>query len=150
GPASPAPGESEAVVVEDAVPVGANPDPSRASPSARHRSPQPNRLQGPSGPLRRGESRGAHHRPGSGRDSKSSRPHQLQRRQAAPTSEPHRLQLEKRDLRQKIRQRRIGNLIVFLVDASASMDAEQRMDATRSAILALLKDAYVRRDRVAM
>ncbi len=60
------------------------------------------------------------------------------------------IRLEKQDLRQKIRQRRVGNLIVFLVDASASMDAEQRMDATRSAILALLRDAYVRRDRVAM
>lgn len=60
------------------------------------------------------------------------------------------LLLEAQDLRQKVRQRRIGNLIVFAVDASASMDAEQRMDATRSAIFALLKDAYVRRDRVAL
>lgn len=77
-------------------------------------------------------------------------PHQLSR--SSPEADRDRLaiRLERRDLRQKIRQRRIGNLIVFLVDASASMDAEQRMDATRSAILALLKDAYVRRDRVAM
>lgn len=76
-------------------------------------------------------------------------PHQVGRRaRAEGGSRP--LQLEPHDLRQKVRQRRIGNLIVFAVDASASMDAEQRMDATRSAILALLKDAYVRRDRVAL
>ncbi len=76
-------------------------------------------------------------------------PHQVERRVRAEGDSPQ-LQLEPQDLRQKVRQRRIGNLIVFAVDASASMDAEQRMDATRSAILALLKDAYVRRDRVAL
>ena len=77
-------------------------------------------------------------------------PHQRSRRSQHAKPPELAISLERRDLRQKIRQRRIGNLIVFLVDASASMDAEQRMDATRSAILALLKDAYVRRDRVAM
>ncbi|MGC1405363.1 MAG: VWA domain-containing protein, partial [Candidatus Dormiibacterota bacterium] len=76
-------------------------------------------------------------------------PHQVARRSHSKTSD-RTLQLEPQDLRQKVRERRIGNLIVFVVDASASMDAEQRMDATRSAILALLKDAYVRRDRVAL
>src|SRR5439155_115702 len=34
-----------------------------------------------------------------------------------------RLKLERDDLRQKVRERKIGNLIVFVVDASASMDA---------------------------
>ncbi len=77
-------------------------------------------------------------------------PHQANRRTQFESDNSLAIRLEKRDLRQKVRQRRVGNLIVFLVDASASMDAEQRMDATRSAILALLKDAYVRRDRVAM
>src|SRR5207249_10255986 len=47
-------------------------------------------------------------------------------------------------------ERKVGNLIVFVVDASASMDAEQRMAATKGAILSLLQDAYVRRDRVAV
>ena len=61
-----------------------------------------------------------------------------------------RLKLERVDLRQKVRERKIGNLIVFVVDASASMDAEQRMAATKGAILSLLQDAYVRRDRVAV
>jgi magnesium chelatase subunit D len=61
-----------------------------------------------------------------------------------------RLILQRPDLRQKVRERKIGNLIVFVVDASASMDAEQRMAATKGAILSLLQDAYVRRDRVAV
>jgi magnesium chelatase subunit D len=61
-----------------------------------------------------------------------------------------RLLLERNDLRQKVRERKVGNLIVFVVDASASMDAEQRMAATKGAILSLLQDAYVRRDRVAV
>ena len=77
-------------------------------------------------------------------------PHQLSRRERSGEGPGSELQLEAQDLRQKVRQRRIGNLIVFAVDASASMDAEQRMDATRSAIFALIKDAYVRRDRVAL
>jgi magnesium chelatase subunit D len=61
-----------------------------------------------------------------------------------------RLKLERADLHQKVRERKVGNLIVFVVDASASMDAEQRMAATKGAILSLLQDAYVRRDRVAV
>ena len=64
--------------------------------------------------------------------------------------EGERLILERDDLRQKVRERKVGNLIVFVVDASASMDAEQRMAATKGAILSLLQDAYVRRDRVAV
>jgi magnesium chelatase subunit D len=60
------------------------------------------------------------------------------------------LLLERHDLRQKVRQRKMGTLIVFVVDASASMDAEQRMQATKGAVLSLLRDAYVRRDKVAL
>src|SRR5437868_12359848 len=76
-------------------------------------------------------------------------PHQLRRRQAMPDA-PNQLQLESQDLRQKVRERKTGNLIVFVVDASASMDAEQRMLATKGAILTLLRHAYVRRDKVAL
>jgi magnesium chelatase subunit D len=60
------------------------------------------------------------------------------------------LRLERHDLRQKVRERKVGNLTVFVVDASASMDAERRMAQTKAAILSLLHDAYVRRDRVAL
>ena len=73
-------------------------------------------------------------------------PHQVKR--GRETGDP--MLLERQDLREKVRERRIGNLIVFVVDASASMDAEQRMAATKGAILSLLQDAYVRRDRVAV
>jgi magnesium chelatase subunit D len=69
---------------------------------------------------------------------------------AAGEEVDERLRLERHDLRQKVRDRKIGNLIVFVVDASASMDAEQRMTATKGAVLSLLRDAYVRRDKVAL
>jgi magnesium chelatase subunit D len=39
---------------------------------------------------------------------------------------------------------------MFVVDASGSMAAEERMTATKGAILSLLLDAYQRRDRVGM
>src|SRR5438105_4049081 len=73
-------------------------------------------------------------------------PHQVRRGRR----QGERMLLESQDLHQKKRERKIGNLIVFVVDASASMDAEQRMAATKGAILSLLQDAYVRRDRVAV
>jgi magnesium chelatase subunit D len=76
-------------------------------------------------------------------------PHQTRRRAEAPAGGPL-LRLERQDLRQKVRRRRTGTLIVFVVDASASMDAEQRMQATKGAVLSLLRDAYVRRDKVAL
>jgi magnesium chelatase subunit D len=60
------------------------------------------------------------------------------------------LLIEKCDLREKIRERKMGNLIMFVVDASGSMAAEERMIATKGAILSLLLDAYQRRDRVGM
>jgi magnesium chelatase subunit D len=76
-------------------------------------------------------------------------PYQVSRREAA-VGEHLGLQLERQDLRQKVRERKTGNLIVFVVDASASMDAEQRMLATKGAILSLLRHAYVRRDKVSL
>ncbi|MBV8528654.1 MAG: VWA domain-containing protein [Candidatus Dormibacteraeota bacterium] len=77
-------------------------------------------------------------------------PHQLRRRAEAGGVPGPALRLERQDLRQKVRRRRTGTLIVFVVDASASMDAEQRMQATKGAVLSLLRDAYVRRDKVAL
>jgi magnesium chelatase subunit D len=79
-------------------------------------------------------------------------PHQPSRRAAEESEDGDglALKLERQDLRQKVRQRRTGTLIVFVVDASASMDAEQRMQATKGAVLSLLRDAYVRRDKVAL
>jgi magnesium chelatase subunit ChlD-like protein len=60
------------------------------------------------------------------------------------------LQLHKSDLQRKVRVRRTGNLILFVVDASWSMAASERMEATKGAILSLLVDAYQRRDQVGL
>ena len=60
------------------------------------------------------------------------------------------LKVEPWDLRQKVRESRVGNLVVFLVDSSGSMGARQRMVASKGAVISLLMDAYQRRDRVAM
>lgn len=60
------------------------------------------------------------------------------------------LAIRQEDLRMKVRERRTGNLIVFVVDASGSMGAQKRMTAVKGAILSLLKDAYQKRDQVAL
>ncbi len=54
------------------------------------------------------------------------------------------------DIREKLRETRIGNFLLFIVDASGSMGAKGRMVASKGAIMSLLKDAYQKRDRVAM
>lgn len=54
------------------------------------------------------------------------------------------------DIRVKVRERRTGNTILFLVDASGSMGANKRMQAVKGAIFSLLQDAYQKRDRVGM
>jgi magnesium chelatase subunit D len=58
--------------------------------------------------------------------------------------------LEVPDLREKVRERKRGTKILFLVDASGSMGARQRMVAVKGAVLALLRDAYQKRDQVGM
>ncbi|MEL6526133.1 MAG: VWA domain-containing protein, partial [Chloroflexota bacterium] len=58
--------------------------------------------------------------------------------------------LRRSDLQRKIRVKKAGNLILFAVDASWSMAVSERMQATKSAILSLLTDAYQRRDRVGL
>jgi magnesium chelatase subunit D len=60
------------------------------------------------------------------------------------------LLIEHSDLREKVRETKMGNLIIFVVDASGSMAAEERMCATKGAVLSLLLDAYQRRDRVGL
>lgn len=72
-------------------------------------------------------------------------PHQLRRERnhAAIT-------IEGEDLQRKVRVRKASNLILFTVDASWSMAAAERMEATKGAIMSLLVDAYQKRDRVSM
>ena len=60
------------------------------------------------------------------------------------------LVVRREDLREKVREGREGNLILFLVDASGSMAAKKRMSAVKGAVLSLLSDAYQRRDKVGL
>ncbi|MBB5933679.1 magnesium chelatase subunit D [Streptomyces zagrosensis] len=60
------------------------------------------------------------------------------------------LVLRRDDLREAVREGREGNLVLFVVDASGSMAARQRMSAVKGAVLSLLLDAYQRRDKVGM
>lgn len=61
-----------------------------------------------------------------------------------------RLELRAEDLRGARREGREGNLVVFVVDASGSMAARDRLSAVTGAIVSLLRDAYQRRDKVAV
>jgi magnesium chelatase subunit D len=61
-----------------------------------------------------------------------------------------RVSITRADLQTKVRERKAGNVLLFLVDASSSMGTQQRMVATQGAILSLLVDAYQRRERVGL
>lgn len=61
-----------------------------------------------------------------------------------------RISIRQEDLRQKVREKRIGNTFLFVVDASGSMGARERMRAVKGAIFAMLQDAYQKRDQVGL
>ena len=54
------------------------------------------------------------------------------------------------DVRVHVRERKIGATIIFIVDASGSMAARERLEAAKGAALTLLTEAYQRRDSVAL
>ncbi|WP_371378598.1 VWA domain-containing protein [Sporomusa aerivorans] len=58
--------------------------------------------------------------------------------------------IEREDLRQKVREKRIGSTFLFVVDASGSMGARERMRAVKGAVCAMLQDAYQKRDQVGL
>ncbi len=58
--------------------------------------------------------------------------------------------IKQEDIRQKVREKKVGNLLLFVVDASGSMGAKARMIATKGAIMSLLLNAYQKRDKVGM
>lgn len=60
------------------------------------------------------------------------------------------ISIEKQDIRQKVRERRAGCTILFLVDASGSLGVRKRMSAVKGAVLSMLRDSYVKRDRIGM
>jgi magnesium chelatase subunit D len=72
-------------------------------------------------------------------------PHQIRRGRTGPG-----LILQGTDLRERRREGRESNLVLFLVDASGSMAARGRMEAAKGAVLSLLLDAYQRRDKVGL
>ncbi len=73
-------------------------------------------------------------------------PHQRHRKSNSGSA----IALRSEDIREKVRERRIGNFLLFVVDASGSMGARGRMAATKGAIMSLLLDAYQKRDKVVM
>jgi magnesium chelatase subunit D len=75
----------------------------------------------------------------------ASAPHQVRRGRTGPG-----LVLERADLRERRREGRESNLVLFVVDASGSMAARRRMEAVKGAVLSLLLDAYQRRDKVGL
>lgn len=58
--------------------------------------------------------------------------------------------INKNDFREKVREKRTGSTIMFIVDASGSMGAKKRMTAVKGAIVSLLTDVYQKRDKVGM
>jgi magnesium chelatase subunit D len=74
--------------------------------------------------------------------------HQVERKEVEP--EGNTLRLKTWDIREKVRERKISNLIVFVLDTSGSMGVENHMVMTKGAILSLLTDAYQKRDRIAL
>ena len=75
--------------------------------------------------------------------------------QRGPQAERHDLKglsivVKPQDYRRKAREKRIGAYQLFVVDASGSMADRHRMEATKGAILSLLRDSYVHRDSVGL
>ena len=73
-------------------------------------------------------------------------PFQLLRRQGSRTA----VVIHRKDWREKVREKRTGTFILFIVDASGSMGSRGRMAASKGAVMSLLLDAYQKRDRIAM
>lgn len=68
----------------------------------------------------------------------------------APIEAEEAVKVELEDVQRKERERRAGNLILFMVDASWSMATAERLKVAKRAVLSLLVDAYQRRDRVGL
>jgi len=60
------------------------------------------------------------------------------------------INIQRQDVREKVREMRAGCTILFLVDASGSLGVRKRMSAVKGAILSMLRDSYVKRDRIGM
>ncbi|NOZ84860.1 MAG: VWA domain-containing protein [Deltaproteobacteria bacterium] len=77
-------------------------------------------------------------------------PYQVQRSMALQDNMTGTMKFENQDWREKIREKRIGASIMFVVDASGSMRKNQRLREAKAAVLSILTDAYRKRDRVGL
>ena len=71
-------------------------------------------------------------------------------RAAALHANDGKLEIRGGDIREKVRRRRISSLITVVFDTSGSMDEQDKIMITKGVVIALLKDAYQRRDRVSL
>lgn len=69
---------------------------------------------------------------------------------ADPSRPAMAVHVEPGDWRAKVRTGRSASCVIFVVDASGSMGSRGRMTASKGAVLSLLLDAYVKRDRVCL
>ncbi|MCK9440531.1 MAG: putative cobaltochelatase [Methanothrix sp.] len=63
---------------------------------------------------------------------------------------PNAIQVKSEDIREKERVGKTSAVVLFVVDASGSMGANQRMESAKGAVLSLLMDSYQKRDKIGM
>jgi len=63
---------------------------------------------------------------------------------------PNAIRIKSEDIREKERVGKTSAVVLFVVDASGSMGAMQRMESAKGAVLSLLMDSYQKRDKIGM
>jgi magnesium chelatase subunit D len=63
---------------------------------------------------------------------------------------PNAIKIKSEDIREKERVGKTSAVVLFVVDASGSMGAMQRMESAKGAVLSLLMDSYQKRDKIGM
>ncbi len=63
---------------------------------------------------------------------------------------PNAIIVKGEDIREKERVGKTSAVVLFVVDASGSMGANQRMESAKGAVLSLLMDSYQKRDKIGM
>jgi magnesium chelatase subunit D len=63
---------------------------------------------------------------------------------------PNAIRVKSEDIREKERVGKTSAVVLFVVDASGSMGANQRMQSAKGAVLSLLMDSYQKRDKIGM
>lgn len=61
-----------------------------------------------------------------------------------------RIRIEEQDLREKVRIGKVSTPTVFVVDASGSMFARERIESARGAVFSMMVDSYQKRDKVGL